>query len=204
LAIVLLALFHQRLLLAMGDHLIIRDQLHPADVIHVIAGEDYRTDYAIQIFKQGLGKKIFFTGGWCVFHKYHHGRHGEERSMSQGVPSDAIAYDDSSVISTYMEAERLKEWIDRQPNPIRSVIVVSDPFHMRRARWTYRRLLGDRVEVQMAPVPMEKTPYRRRWWTDRASRQYVLEEYQKSLYYILRYQLSRGKFRDWLASKDRN
>ena len=84
-----------------------------------------------------------------------------------------------------------------------SPIVVSDPFHMRRARWTYKRVLGDNIEVQMAPVPFEMTSYRRRWWTDQASRIYVQDEYKKVVYYILRYQISRGKFRDWLASKDR-
>ena len=204
LAGLLLILFHQRWLLALGDYLVIKDRLHSADVIHVIAGEDYRTDYAIQLFKQGLGEKIFFTGGWCKFHQYRHGEHAEQRSLALGVPKDAIAYDDSSVISTYMEAERLKEWIGHSPTPVRSVIVVSDPFHMRRARWTYKKILGDRVEVQMAPVPFERTTYLRRWWTDRASRLYVREEYEKLVYYILRYQISRGKFRDWLASMDRD
>jgi uncharacterized SAM-binding protein YcdF (DUF218 family) len=102
-----------------------------------------------------------------------------------------------------MEAERLKEWIGRNPDPIDSVIVVSDPFHMRRVRWTYRQLFGDRIEMQMAPVPFELTPYKHAWWRDQASRRYVWEEYEKFFYYIMRYQISRGKFKEWLASMDR-
>jgi uncharacterized SAM-binding protein YcdF (DUF218 family) len=200
---ILLFAFRERWLLAIGDFLVLQDPLHPADVIHVIAGEDYRTDYAIQLYKQGLGKTLFFTGGWCTIHHYHHGEHGQARSLAQGIPMNAIAFDDSSVTSTYTEAERLKEWMAQSPTLIHSVIVVSDPFHMRRARWAYRRLLGKGVEVQMAPVPFEWTPYRRRWWTDQLSRQYVGEEYEKFVYYILRYQISRGKLRDWLASMDR-
>ncbi len=199
----LLFIFRGQWLLALGDFLVVRDDLHPADVIHVIAGDDYRTDYAVQIFKQGRGKMIFFTVGWCDEHQVHHGQHGRERSMAQGVPSDAIAYDDSSVTSTYDEAERLKEWIARRPTPVHSVIVVSDPFHMRRARWAYRKVLGKKIEVQMAPVPFEMTPLRRRWWTDWRGRHYVRDEYEKLVYYILRYQITRGKVRDWLASMDR-
>lgn len=199
---VLLFIFHERWLLAIGDHLIIQDNLRPADVIHVIAGEDYRTDYAIELYKKGLGKPVFFTGGWCIFHKYHHGEHGKTRALAQGVPEGAIAYDDSSVTSTYAEAERLKAWMACSPTPVRSVIIVSDPFHMRRARWTYRRLLGKGFDIQMAPVPMERTPYQRRWWTDRLSRLYVREEYEKLVYYVLRYQIARGKLRDWLASME--
>jgi uncharacterized SAM-binding protein YcdF (DUF218 family) len=203
LSIVILFVFRERWLLSFGDFLVLKDNLYPADVIHVIAGEDYRTDYAIHLYEQGYGAVLFFTGGWCKTHQYHHGKHAEERSLAQGLPRNAIAYDDSSVTSTYQEAERLKEWIAHSPDPIHSVIVVSDPFHMRRARWTYKKVLGDSIAVQMAPIPFEQTSYRRRWWTAQASRRYVRDEYEKIVYYILRYQISTGKFRNWLASMDR-
>jgi len=36
-----------------GDFLVVEDDLRPADVIHIIAGDDYRTDYAIQLYQQG-------------------------------------------------------------------------------------------------------------------------------------------------------
>jgi len=195
--------FRERELLYLGDFLVPKDHLHPADVIHVIAGEDNRTDYALRLYKQGYGKILFFTGGWCETHHYHHGEHARARGLSQGVSEDAIAFDDSSVTSTYLEVQKLKGWIARSPIPIHSVIVVSDPFHMRRARWSCKKVLGDSFDVQMAPVPFEWTSYRRRWWTDPASRKYVRDEYKKFVYYILRYQISRGRFRNWLASMDR-
>jgi uncharacterized SAM-binding protein YcdF (DUF218 family) len=118
------------------------------------------------------------------------------------VPFDAIAMDDSSITSTYMEAERLKEWIAHRPYPVQSVILVSDPFHMRRARWTYQKVLGAGIAIEMAPVPFDRTPYQRLWWKDQLSRQNVQEEYSKLLYYLFRYQLSWGFFRDWLVSLD--
>lgn len=192
-----------RLLRLIGDFLIIQDDLHPADVIHVIAGDDYRTDYAIQLYRQGYGKTLFFTGGWCTFHNYYHGEHTEERSLAAGVPLNAIAFDDSTVTSTYMEAERLREWISHSSTPVRSVIVVSDPFHMRRARWTYKKVLGHGIELQMAPVPFDVTPYQRNWWMDQESQNYVRGEYEKYVYYILRYQIGGGRFQEWLVSLDR-
>ncbi len=199
-----LFLIHERILLAIGDFLVIQDELQPADVIHVISGPDDRTDYAIQLYQQGYARQIFFTGGWCVFHNYYHGQHGQQRALEQGVPSEAIAFDDSQVISTYDEALRLKEYIAGSQTPIRSVIVVSDTFHMRRARWTYRHVLGEQISIQMAPVPFELSPYQRRWWTDDESRQYVKEEYLKMAYYYARYQLSWGPLKKWLASFDVN
>jgi len=200
--LVTVLLFHESWLQFIGDALVVEDALQPADVIHVIAGEDDRTDYAIQLYKKGYGKTLFFTGGWCEIHLYPHGEHARERAISQGVTSDAIAFDDSTVTSTYAEAERLKEWILRSPQPVHSVIVVSDPFHMRRARWTYQKVFGSQVRALMAPVPFELTPYQRTWWKDPESRTYVQEEYSKLVYYLFRYQYSRGVLQDWLASFD--
>lgn len=185
-----------------ADFLVVEDTLHPADVIHVIAGEDYRTDYAIQLYKEGYGKTLFFTGGWCKIHRYDHGEHARTLSLAQGIPLEAIASNDSEVTSTYMEAERLKEWIEQNPYPVQSLIVVSDPFHMRRVRWTYQKVLGNQVQLQMAPVPFDMTPYEGTWWKDPDSRQNVREEYSKLIYYLFRYQYSWGFFKDWLASLD--
>ena len=199
---IILVLFRERWLVLVGDFLVVEDTLRPADVIHVIAGEDYRTDYAIQLYKKGYGKTLFFTGGWCKIHQYNHGEHAKEISLRQGVPLEAIAFNDSGVTSTYMEAEKLKEWIERNPDPVRSVIVISDPFHMRRVRWTYRKVLGDQIQLQMAPVPFDLTPYQRTWWKEADSRKMVREEYSKLIYYFLRYQYSWGSFKDWLASLD--
>jgi uncharacterized SAM-binding protein YcdF (DUF218 family) len=180
---------HERILFAIGDYLVIQDKLEPADVIHVISGGDYRTDYAVQLYRQGYSKRVFFTGGWCVYYHYYHGQHSTERAEAQGIAKENIAVDESQVTSTFAEAVLVKELIVRGPTPIRSVIVVSDPYHMRRVRWTYKRVLGDSVRVELAPVPFSQTPYQRRWWNDPASRRYVVNEYVKSIYYLARYQL---------------
>jgi uncharacterized SAM-binding protein YcdF (DUF218 family) len=199
-----LFLLQERILLAIGDFLVVQDELHPADVIHVISGPDDRTDYAIQLYQRGYARYLFFTGGWCTFHNYYHGQHGRERALEQGIPPEAVAIDDSPVTSTYSETVELKEFIARSKAPIHSVIVVSDPYHMRRADWTYRYVLGDQISLQMAPVPFELSPYRRRWWTDEASRKYVKDEYLKMAYYYARYQLSWGPLQGWLASLDQD
>lgn len=199
---VILSRNQERVLRAIGEFLIVEDELVPADVIHVIAGEDDRTDYAIQLYKEGYARQIFFTGGWCEYHNYYHGEHARERALEQGVPPEAIVIDDSRVTSTYSETVRLREFIAHSPVPVRGVIIVSDPYHMRRARWTARRVLGNRVSIQMAPVPFGVSPYQRRWWTDKATQKYVRDEYAKLAYYIARYQFSWGPLKEWLASLD--
>ena len=199
----MLVLFREQFLFAIGDFLIVADDLQPADVIHVIAGDDYRTNYAIQLYKQGYGKLIFFTGGRCKRHGYNHGEHGEQLALAAGVPLEAIAYDETSVMSTYDEVILLMAFIEKNQFPVHSVIAVSDPFHMRRARWTYWKVLRNEAKVLMAPVKFEETPYQRRWWEQQKSKLYVKEEYEKFFYYIARYQLSWGPLKEWLASLDR-
>ncbi len=200
---VILLVSFEPVLLFIGDFLVIKDELKPADVIHVIAGPDYRSDYAIQLYKQGYAKQIFFTGTWCSIHKVDHSEHGKERAVEQGVPPSAIVTDGTEIATTYSEAVRLKEYISASSTPIHSIIVVSDPYHMRRARWAYRKVLGDHIIIQMAPVPFEQLPYPHRWWTDWESRDMVRDEYVKTVFYLLRYQFSWGSLRDWLATFDK-
>lgn len=199
---VTLYLTHERLLLAVGDFLVVRDKLQSADVIHIIAGEDYRTDYAIELYKHGYGKLLFFTGGWCSFHHLFHGQHGRERALEQGVPLEAIAVDEAPVSSTYSEVARLKAFIERAKEPVQSIMVVSDPHHMRRARWTYKKILGQNIKLEMEPVPFECSSYNEHWWRDVRSKEMVKWEYLKFAYYYARYQFSWGPLREWLASLD--
>ena len=194
----------ESILSRIGDFLVVQDKLQPADVIHVIAGPDKYTDYAVQLYWQGYGKKIFFTGGWCQLHNAKHGERGRERASANGVPPQAIAVDESPVTSTYSEVVKLKEFIDRSEMPVRSVAVVTDPYHSRRARWTYRQVLGDKLALCVAPLPFELSQYQRRWWTNQESRRMVKDEYLKILYYYARYKFAWGWMKNCLASLDRD
>lgn len=187
-----------------GDYLIVQDQLRPADVIHVISGPDYRADYGIQLYHEGYGSKLFFTGGWCPVIQGNHAERGAELAIRNGVPEQDIVIDGTEVHSTYEEVVRLQTFIEWSTSPVRSVLIVSDPFHMRRARWAYHHVLGDSIDLQTAPVPFEASPYVHQWWTDKDSARYVRDEYVKSVYYLARYQLTRGRLRDWLATYDRD
>lgn len=189
--LLLLALMKVRELIGLqvGNYLIVQDGPAPADVVHVIGGDDYRTEYAIQLYKQGLARAIFFTGGWCTHHEYYHGEHGMQLALLEGVPQEAIAYDDSPVLSTYDETVLLKKYLDKNLPSSQSIIVVSDPFHMRRARWINEMIFGNRMKIIMLPVPFDQTPFTQHWWTDSASRRYVRDEYKKMIFYYFRYQL---------------
>jgi len=164
---------------------------------------DHRTDYAIQLYKLGVGKRILFVGV-CPIHDHYHGDYSKRRGLDQGIPLESIAFDDSKVTSPYSEIVRLKKFIEKGSKPVHSIMPVSDPHHMRGARWAYRQALGKNFQLTMAPVPFDRSPYRARWWTEQKSKGMVLEEYLKLTYYISRYQLGWGFLENWLASFDRD
>jgi len=198
--LLMFSIFKEEIQSAIGKFLVVKDNLYPADAIHVIAGDDYRTEYAIQLYQQGFARKIFFTGGWCTQHGYYHGEHGLQIALAEGIPVEDIAYDDTAVLSTFDETILLKNYLDSNLPSAQSVIVVSDPFHMRRARWTNQMVFGNQLKMIMQPVPFDQTPFKQQWWTDSPSRAYVRDEYTKMIYYLFRYKLGWN----WLSFFDKN
>jgi len=171
--------FRESLLLGLGSFLIVRDNLRPADLIHPLGGGFDRLDYAVKLYKQGYGKRIFITGDddAIEYRKY---------VISKDVPGRNLLPDESKATTTYEEALELKQFIDRDPS-IKSVIVVSNPYQMRRARWIFEKVLGDQVDLQFTPVPFEMARYKKMWWADAKSRTSVISEYFKLPYYYVRY-----------------
>jgi uncharacterized SAM-binding protein YcdF (DUF218 family) len=203
---VLLGLFlvaHEPILLAVGDYLVVRDELQPADVIHVVSGPLDRADYAIDLYQQGYGQQLFFTGDWSSGLNMTYAQFQREYAVARGVPRADIQFDGGPVNSTYSEALRLRQFLEGSPTPVDSVIIVSDPHHTRRTGWAYGRVLDlPGLDYQLAPVPFEDSRHQRRWWSDALSLQMVTAEYVKTGYYFLRYEYSSGPVQQWLAILD--
>jgi uncharacterized SAM-binding protein YcdF (DUF218 family) len=172
-------LTREPILLRLGSFLIVHDNLHPADLIHPLGGGYDRLDYAVKLYKKGYAHRIFVTGDddAIIYRKY---------VIAKGTPAENVFPDKSWSTTTYEEALELKKFFEHQSS-IKSVIVVSNPYQMRRARWTFQKVLGDQVDLQFAPVPFETARYKKRWWMDPKSRTSVISEYFKLPYYYLRY-----------------
>jgi hypothetical protein len=130
----------ERILSGIGDFLTVQDALHRADVIHVIAGPDHRTDYAIHLYKLGYGKGIFFSGGWCRDQHYYHGEHSRKRALEQGIPLEKSVTDASQVTGSYSKIVRLKELMGNSPYPINPI-----PASQLMSLWNGKLLLGNRM-----------------------------------------------------------
>ncbi len=104
--------------------------------------------------------------------------------LESGVPQDRIEYDIESV-NSWEEALNTRRLMEQRG--WRRVIVVSDPSHMRRLSWTWRRVFaGSGLELFLvATSPAYWKPDV--WWRDESSGAAVILEYIKIAYYLAKY-----------------
>ncbi len=167
------------------------------------SGADYRTDYAIELYKQGFTSKLFFTGGYSDKNHRIEAEWSRRLALDAGAPEDAVIIDTSEVVSTYQEALRLRSFLDLHPGTISTIMIVTDPYHTRRAKWAYKTIFGDQLKVRMVPVPFERTNLSKTWWKDAESRKMVWNEYVKLVFYVIRYEISAGELKTWLTRFDK-
>ncbi len=186
-----------------GDFLVVQDELQKTDLIAAVSGPEYRIIYAAELYTRGLGGTLFITGGFSENNQRVEAAWSKYVATTHGVPEEAIVTNETAVLTTHDEAVLLKEYIDGHVDQIHKVTVVTDPYHSRRARWIYQKVLGPDITVLMAPVPRTRTGFAKLWWTDAKSSKLVFQEYLKLVFYLFRYQLSSGSFQDWLSQFDR-
>jgi uncharacterized SAM-binding protein YcdF (DUF218 family) len=97
------------------------------------------------------------------------------------VPPERIRMEQVSH-STHGSMEAIRPILEQEG--IRSLAVVTSPYHQRRAVWAARRTLKG-IEIVSRPAdPSGWTPAG--WWKTRWNRRIVFGEYAKLAYYVLR------------------
>jgi uncharacterized SAM-binding protein YcdF (DUF218 family) len=160
---------------------VVEDGPGPADAIVVLAGDPgfERTTFAVSLLRAKQGRLLVVTGddsgpGDSVSSL-------REAAIASGVPSQCIRTGRISH-STREELATLAPLL--RDEGVRSVILVTSPYHQRRAFLTARKALAG-IDVRNRPaVPSAWAPGR--WWRDWRSRRIVVTEYAKLLYYLIR------------------
>ncbi|KAA0231886.1 YdcF family protein [candidate division KSB1 bacterium] len=178
----------ESILLGVGNFLIAGDELQRADLIHVLGGDVERIDYGITLYQQDYGGKILFTGGRVEIPladvTYSH--LAREYAQARGIPSESILPFESKATSTFEEVLELHHVLASDTS-LQTLLIVSSPFHLRRARWIFEKALPPRVQLRFVPVPFERSRHKQRWWTAELSLQAVVNEYLKIPFYFLKY-----------------
>lgn len=163
---------HNAVLETMWDFLVVNEKPHPADVIIVIAGGMERVPYGAELYKQGYAPKLLLSGDQTHYM--------ERQAISDRVPRNDILLETRSW--TTLENARYCAEIMRAQG-FKSAILVTSPYHTRRAGIIFREFFKDwRLTVCATPY---NTSLATGWIKNEPVASKVITEYLKLVYHYL-------------------
>lgn len=171
----------------LGAYLIHGDAVKQSDAVAVLGGGgDHRVVEAVRLIDEEMGRVLILTDTGAV---------GEGENVWQtsnafrivaienGLSPGAIMLTEQVVESTYDEARAVRQTMEQ--HGMKSVIVVTDPFHTERTRRIFRdAFLGSDLSIRVRPVPGHW--YRSgTWFLSREGWGHTIREYAKLAGYLL-------------------
>ena len=147
-----------------------------SDVVVALGGEALRRGgKAGELWRHGLARRIFLAGPVDA---------RVALLAGQGVPAVDILTDGRS---RHSWDEAVNTFRLMTANGWTSVLVVSDPPHMRRLAWTWEHVfVGSGMTFRLIPAPMPGWDAGH-WWRDAHSAAFVKSELGKLVFYLFRY-----------------
>ena len=184
---ILVLVFRQPLLVRIGGWLDHPEPAAPADAAVILGGGGLaRTVKAAELHRAGLVDRVALTSPESRAPDLLDAQYVRwvRILVSEGVPEDAIDVLVPSY-STFDDARHVRDYMNERG--LARVLVVTDPYHTRRAGWIIRRFLdpGAREVRVVASEPAWFAPSR--WWRDERQLLWVLNEYVKFAYYVVTY-----------------
>jgi len=152
-----LILFQSPVIWWLAEPLRVEARAQPAQAIVVFAGGvgesgqagggyQERVKKAVDLYRQGVAPRMIFSSGYTfVFREV---EVMKELAINLGVPASAILLE-SSAANTYQDVIRIAEILRHER--WNSVLLVSSPYHMRRALLTWKKVAPD-ITVISSPV----------------------------------------------------
>ena len=155
---------------AKADYLLSRVAGAPvaADVI-VVLGSPERIAKAGELYQGNYSTHIFLTIPDYVHHFDKQGTRPADITVPKWRPQ-----------TTYQEALAFAEYL--QKHPVKSAILVTDPYHQYRAKWTFEHVLAD-SGLKFSYIATNESRPSGFWWHDVNSRLFILTEIPKVFYY---------------------
>jgi uncharacterized SAM-binding protein YcdF (DUF218 family) len=165
------------LLVGVGHWLEVTDPLAKADAIVAISGDTgARADSAIALWKQGYAPLLIFSGGSKDPESVASAELMKRTAVAAGVPANAILVEGKSA-TTEENAQRVAELM--RSKALRSAILVTSPYHQRRAAMLFEREFGP-ASLSLVNRPATDPVWDPNlWWTSDPSRSLTLIELAK-------------------------
>ncbi len=142
------------LLRAAGSYLVVSSELEYANAIVVLSGGDEsRMQEALELYNDKYSPLIILTetGNVVEGYDYLHSFDMRIELLNNGIPSGNILLTDQKATSTQEEAEAVKRLLTSRQ--LVSCIVVTDPYHTRRAYLIFRDTFKDTgIKVMIHPT----------------------------------------------------
>jgi uncharacterized SAM-binding protein YcdF (DUF218 family) len=172
-----------------GEWLSVGDQPQKADAILVLGGGYARPFEAADLYQQGYARKVYVSvpareEQYRLLDKAGVAFPREEEVVRQvllkkGVPASAIEYFGKDSLSTAAEAQAARALFG-QGAP--RLLVVTAPYHLRRARMTFTDALPA-ADIRVIATSYDPLP--QAWWKDQSAARNVLLELAKITFYKL-------------------
>ena len=119
------------------------------DAVVVLTGGSGRIEHGVKVLRAGKAKRLLVAGADPAVTKGDIARRlgGQERLLRCCVDLG------SESVDTRSNAEEAGRWIDRRG--FKSVRLITSDWHMRRARYEFRKVLGGKVELTTDAVRSE-------------------------------------------------
>lgn len=164
-------------LVGLGHYLAVEDPLAPADAIVAISGDQgARTVTAVELWKRGLAPLIVFAGSSEDPDSLPSAELMKRDAVRLGVPADRVLTEPSSA-TTEENASRVTDLF--QAHGIKRAILVTSPYHQRRAAMLFDRQVGS-TGITFHNYPARDPEWdRTTWWVREPSRSRTLVELAK-------------------------
>jgi uncharacterized SAM-binding protein YcdF (DUF218 family) len=164
-------------LVGVGHWLDVSDPLAKADAIVAISGDTgARTETAIALWNQGYAPLLIFSGGSSDPESVASAELMKRMAVAGGVPASAIVVEGTSA-TTEENAQHVADLM--RGRGLRSAILVTSPYHQRRASMLFEREFG-RASLSFRNHPADDPNWDASlWWTRDPSRSLTLIELAK-------------------------
>lgn len=179
-ALILLIAAHPLWLPLVGGFLIAGDPPEAADAIVVLGGgKKERVAYGAQLLREGYAPWLIVTNSPLdipgIRDPYVELMRRE--AIWQGAPAERILQVPELVSSTVEEARAVRRFVE--PHAFHRLIVVTEPYHSRRARWIFQEAFNG-SDIQVFVSSVEGSTYEAgTWWRSRDGPLQTVSEYLK-------------------------
>lgn len=160
-----------------------QDALTKTDLIVVVSGgdTDARISEGVKLYLQKWAPKILFSGAAASGDVYN-ALAMERIAISKGVPAEDILIEENSKTTTE-NAEFSSKIINE--NNYKSIILVTSPYHQRRAYSEFRQALGKDFKI-VNHSAKDDTWAKKSWWDNANARFLTFTEIMKNFYETIR------------------